>query len=117
MSVTFHPPRMSMIHHLLIFSKSRLYCIWCNNTPYSHQVKECNRCHGIIQFDNYIKFLAFLVSNSYLLSGNVIITRRIKRDTFTYIRRRILRIKPCVGIDFQGDDPITLIVDASGFLI
>ena len=64
MSVTFHPsPRLRLIHHLLIFSKSRLYCIWCNNTPYFYQVEECNRCHGIIQFqysENYIQFLAFL---------------------------------------------------------
>ncbi|HEX5187408.1 MAG TPA: DNA primase noncatalytic subunit PriX [Nitrososphaeraceae archaeon] len=55
MSVTFHPlppSSLRLIHHLLIFSKSRLYCIWCCNTPYSCQVKECNRCHGIIQSNN-----------------------------------------------------------------
>lgn len=44
--------------------------------------------------------------------------RRIEEIHFTHIRRRILKIKPSVGnLDFQDDDPITLIVDASGLTI
>lgn len=42
------------------------------------------------------------------------------RDTlYTYHRRRIIKIKPSVGgnLDFQDDDPITLIVDVSGLTI
>jgi len=43
--------------------------------------------------------------------------RRIEEMHFTHIRRRILKIKPFVGdLDLQ-DDPITLIVDASGLTI
>ena len=43
---------------------------------------------------------------------------RIEEIHFTHIRRRILKIKPSVGnLDFQDDDPITLIVDASGLTI
>ena len=43
---------------------------------------------------------------------------RIEEIQFTHIRRRILKIKPSVGnLDFQDDDPITLIVDASGLTI
>lgn len=44
--------------------------------------------------------------------------RRIEEIHFTHIRRRILKIKPSVGnLDFEDDDPITLIVDASGLTI
>ena len=43
---------------------------------------------------------------------------RIEEIHFTHIRRQILKIKPSVGnLDFQDDDPITLIVDASGLTI
>ena len=43
---------------------------------------------------------------------------RIEEIHFTHIRRRILKIKPSVGnLDFQDDNPITLIVDASGLTI
>jgi hypothetical protein len=44
----------------------------------------------------------------------------LKRYTLhTYHRRRIIKIKLSVGgnLDFQDDDPITLIVDASGLTI
>ena len=74
--------------------------------------------------DNYIQFLAFLKIGFKIpyrtvqgivrgLSNYV----RIEEIHFTHIRRRILKIKPSVGnLDFQ-DDPITLIVDASGLTI
>jgi hypothetical protein len=47
---------------------------------------------------------------------------RIEEMHFTYIRRRILKIKPSVrNLGFEGeeddDKPITLIVDASGLTI
>ena len=72
--------------------------------------------------DNYIQFLAFLKIGFKIpyrtvqgivrgLSDYV----RIEEIHFTHIRRRILKIKPSVGnLDFQEEDPITLIVDASG---
>jgi hypothetical protein len=75
--------------------------------------------------DNYIQFLAFLKIGFKIpyrtvqgivrgLSDYV----RIEEIHFTHIRRRILKIKPSVGnLDFQDDDPITLIVDASGLTI
>ena len=44
--------------------------------------------------------------------------RKIEEIHFTHIRRRILKIKPSVGnLDFEDDDPITLIVDTSGLTI
>ncbi len=43
---------------------------------------------------------------------------RIEELHFTHIRRRILKIKPSVGsLNFQDNDPITLIVDGSGLTI
>ena len=76
--------------------------------------------------DNYIQFLAFLKIGFKIpyrtvqgivrgLSDYV----RIEEIHFTHIRRRILKIKPSVdkNLDFQDDDPITLIVDASGLTI
>ncbi len=75
--------------------------------------------------DNYIQFLAFLKIGFKIpycpvqgivrgLSEYV----RIEELHFTHIRRRILKIKPSVGsLNFQDDDPITLIVDASGLTI
>ena len=43
---------------------------------------------------------------------------RIKKIHYTHIRRKILKIKTSVGnLDFEDDDPITLIVDVSGLTI
>lgn len=42
----------------------------------------------------------------------------IEEIHFTHIRRRILKINPSTGnLDFNADDPITLIVDASGLTV
>jgi Transposase DDE domain len=77
--------------------------------------------------DNYIQFLAFLKIGfkipyrtvQGIVRGLSDYIRRIEEIHFTHIRRRILKIKPSVGgnLDFQDDDPITLIVDASGLTI
>jgi hypothetical protein len=73
--------------------------------------------------DNYIQFLAFLKIGFKIPYRTVQgIVRglseyvRIEEMYFTHIRRRILKIKPSVG-DIDFDDPITLIVDASGLTI
>ena len=75
--------------------------------------------------DNYIQFLASLKIGFKIPYRTVQgIVRglseyvRIEEIHFTHIRRQILKIKPSVGnLDFQDDDPITLIVDASGLTI
>jgi hypothetical protein len=77
--------------------------------------------------DNYIQFLAFLKIGfkipyrtvQGIVRGLSEYVRRIEEIHFTHIRRRILKIKPSVGnLDFEDDDnPITLIVDASGLTI
>ena len=75
--------------------------------------------------DNYIQFLASLKIGFKIPYGTVQgIVRglseyvRIEEIHFTHIRRQILKIKPTVGnLDFQDNDPITLIVDASGLTI
>ncbi len=76
--------------------------------------------------DNYIQFLAFLKIGFKILYRTVhgIIRElseyvRIEEIHFTHIRRRILKIKPSVdkNLDFNDDDPITLIVDASGLTV
>ena len=51
---------MERVNQYLKDRISCLYCIWCNNTPYSYQVKECNRCYGIIQFYISIYFYKYL---------------------------------------------------------
>ncbi len=75
--------------------------------------------------DNYMQFLAFL-KIGFKISYRTVqgIVRglsdyvRIEEIHFTHIRRRIIKIKPSVGnLDFQDDDPITLIVNASGLTI
>ena len=79
--------------------------------------------------DNYIQFLAFLKIGfkiPYRTVQGIVrvdyrgLRKKNWRDTlYTYHRRRIIKIKPSVGgnLDFQDDDPITLIVDASGLTI
>ena len=76
----------------------------------------------------YIQFLAFL-KTGFKISYRTVqgIVRglsdyiRIEEIHFTQIRRRILKIKPSVGNlnldNNDGDNPITVIVDASGLTI
>ena len=95
---------------------------------YNEEIKNMNKDKVGAPFqysDNYIQFLAFLKIGFKIpyrtvqgivrgLSDYV----RIEEIHFTHIRRRILKIKPSVGnLDFQEEDPITLIVDASGLTI
>ena len=76
--------------------------------------------------DNYIQFLAFLKFGfkipyrtvQGIVRGLSEYVRRIEEIHFTHISRRIIKIKPSVGnLNFQDDDPIILIVDASGLTI
>ena len=76
--------------------------------------------------NSYIQFLAFLEIGFKIPYRTVqgIIRGlseylRIEEMHFTRIRRRILKIKPSVrNLGFEDDDePITLIVDASGLTI
>jgi len=75
--------------------------------------------------DNYIQFLVFL-KISFKISYRTVqgIVRglseyvRIEEMQFTHIRRRILKIKPSIrNLDFDNDESITLIVDASGLTV
>ena len=95
---------------------------------YNEDIKNMNKNKVGAPFqysDNYIQFLAFLKIGFKIPYGTVQgIVRglseyvRIEELHFTHIRRRILKIKPSVGsLNFQDDDPITLIVDASGLTI
>jgi hypothetical protein len=77
--------------------------------------------------DNYILSLAFLKISfkipyrtvQGIVRGLSEYVKRIEEIHFTHIRRRILKMKPSVSgnLDFQDGEPITLIVDASGFTI
>jgi hypothetical protein len=92
----------------------------------SEEIKNMNKDKVGAPFqysDNYIQFLAFLKIGFKIPYRTVQgIVRglseyvRIEEMYFTHIRRRILKIKPSVG-DIDFDDPITLIVDASGLTI
>ncbi len=95
---------------------------------YNEDIKNMNKNKVGAPFqysDNYIQFLAFLKIGFKIPYRTVQgIVRglseyvRIEELHFTHIRRRILKIKPSVGsLNFQDDDPITLIVDASGLTI
>ncbi len=95
---------------------------------YNEDIKNMNKNKVGAPFqysDNYIQFLAFLKIGFKIPYGTVQgMVRglseyvRIEELHFTHIRRRILKIKPSVGsLNFQDDDPITLIVDASGLTI
>ena len=95
---------------------------------YNEDIKNMNKNKVGAPFqysDNYIQFLAFLKIGFKIPYSPVqgIVSGlseyvRIEELHFTHIRRRILKIKPSVGsLNFQDDDPITLIVDASGLTI
>jgi hypothetical protein len=73
----------------------------------------------------YIRFLAFFKIGFKIAYRTIQgIVRglsdyiRIEEMNFTQIRKRILKIKSCVGnLDLDDDKPITLVVDASGLTI
>ena len=74
--------------------------------------------------DNYIQFLAFLKIGfkiPYLTVQGIVrgLSEYVRTEEihFTHIRRRILKIKPSAGNLNFDNDPITLIVDASGLTI
>jgi hypothetical protein len=75
--------------------------------------------------DSYVQFLAFLKIGFKILYRMVQgilrgLSDYVKFDEeihFTHIRRRMIRIKPSIGNDNHNEEPITLVVDASGLTV
>jgi hypothetical protein len=75
--------------------------------------------------NSYIHFLAFIKVGFKIAYRTVQgIVRglseyiRIEEMHFTHIRRRMLKVKPSIEeMDFESDEPITLIIDASGLTV
>ena len=77
--------------------------------------------------NSYIQFLAFLKIGfkipyrtvQGIVRGLADYVRIVEEMHFTHMRRRILKVKPSIEekIDFENEEPITLIVDASGLTI
>jgi hypothetical protein len=72
--------------------------------------------HVIVNMKNNLCFL----SNG-IVRGLSEYVRIVEEIHFTHIRRRMLRIKPSTGNDNDNDndneEPITLVVDASGLTV
>jgi hypothetical protein len=75
--------------------------------------------------DSYIQFLAFLKIGLKIpyrtvqgtLRGLSDYVKIVEGMHFTHMRRRILKVKPSIEeMDFENEEPITLVVDASGLL-
>jgi len=74
--------------------------------------------------DSYIEFLAFLKTGFQIpyrtvegvVRGLSNYIKGLKEMHFTQIRRRMLRLNPTVGFDYDSDadEPVTLIVDSTG---
>lgn len=63
-----------------------------------------------------------LISGTGSLSCTIIFVlseyvKIVKEIHFTHIRRRMIRIKPSIGNDNHNEEPITLVVDASGLTV
>ena len=76
--------------------------------------------------DSYVQFLAFLKIGfkiPYRMVQGIVrglseYLRIVKEIHFTHIRRRMIRIKPSIGNDNDSrEEPITLVVDASGLTV
>ena len=75
--------------------------------------------------DSYIQFLAFLKIGfkiPYRMVQGIVrglseYVRIGKEIHFTHIRRRMIKIKPSIGNDNDNEEPITLVVDASGLTV
>ena len=80
-------------------------------------------------FDSYVQFLAFLKIGfkvpyrmvQVIVRGLSEYVRIVEEIHFTHIRRRMIKIKPSIGNDNDNDndneEPITLVVDASGLTV
>jgi len=75
--------------------------------------------------DSYVQFLAFLKIGfkiPYRMVQGIVrglseYVKIVKEIHFTHIRRRMTRIKPSIGNDNDNEEPITLVVDASGLTV
>jgi len=75
--------------------------------------------------DSYVQFLAFLKIGfkiPYRMVQGIVrglseYVKIVEEIHFTHIRRRMIRIKPSVGNDNHNEEPITLVVDASGLTV
>ena len=79
--------------------------------------------------DSYVQFLAFLKIGfkvPYRMVQGIVrglseYVRIVEEIHFTHIRRRMIKIKPSIGNDNDNDndneEPITLVVDASGLTV
>ena len=92
------------------------------------EIKEMNKCKVGAPFqysDRYVQFLAFLKIGfkiPYRMVQGVVrgLAEYVKIEEihFTHIRRRMIRIKPSIGNDNHStEEPITLVVDASGLTV
>jgi hypothetical protein len=75
--------------------------------------------------DSYIQFLAFLKIGLKIpyrtvqgtVPGLSDYVKIVEEMHFTHMRRRMLKVKPSIEeMDFENEEPITLVVDASGLL-
>jgi hypothetical protein len=74
--------------------------------------------------DSYVEFLAFLKIGfkiPYRMVQGIVRGLseyvRIEEIHFTHIRRRMIKIKPSIVNDIDNEEPITLVVDASGLTV
>jgi hypothetical protein len=75
--------------------------------------------------DSYVQFLAFLKIGfkiPYRMVQGIVrglseYVKIVEEIHFTHIRRRMIRIKPSIGNDNDNEEPITLVVDASGLTV
>jgi hypothetical protein len=76
-------------------------------------------------FDSYVRFLAFLKIGfkiPYRMVQGIVrglseYVRIVEEIHFTHIRRRMIKIKPSIANDNDDDEPIMLVVDASGLTV
>jgi len=75
--------------------------------------------------DSYVQFLAFLKIGfkiPYRMVQGIVrglseYVKIVEEIHFTHIRRRMIKIKPSIGNDNDNEEPITLVVDASGLTV
>jgi hypothetical protein len=93
------------------------------------EIKKMNKGKAGAPFqysDSYVQFLAFLKIGfkipyrmvQGIMRGLAEYLKIVEEIHFTHIRRRMIRIKPSIGNDNDStEEPITLVVDASGLTV
>src|SRR5712691_7854356 len=92
------------------------------------EIKKMNNGKVGAQFqysDSYVQFLAFLKIGfkiPYRMVQGIVrglseYVKIVEEIHFTHIRRRMIRIKPSIGNVNDNEEPITLVVDASGLTV